>query len=84
MKIELCVVVHAFTPQRGRGRWIPEIKAKLVYRVSSMTARVCRKTLSQNKQTRDWRDGSALPELTALPEVLSSNPSNHKVAHNHL
>jgi hypothetical protein len=22
--------------------------------------------------------------LTALPEVLSSNPSNHMVAHNHL
>jgi hypothetical protein len=28
-----------------------------------------------------WRDGSA---LIALPEVLSSNPSNHMVAHNHL
>ena len=22
--------------------------------------------------------------LTALPKVLSSNPSNHRVAHNHL
>jgi hypothetical protein len=25
-----------------------------------------------------------LRALTALPEVLSSNPSNHKVAYNHL
>ena len=25
-----------------------------------------------------------LRALTALPEVLSSNPSNHVVAHNHL
>ena len=25
-----------------------------------------------------------LRTLTALPEVLSSNPSNHMVAHNHL
>jgi len=28
-----------------------------------------------------WGDGSA---LTALPEVLSSIPSNHTVPHNHL
>jgi hypothetical protein len=28
-----------------------------------------------------WIDGSA---LTALSRVLSSNPSNHMVAHNHL
>jgi hypothetical protein len=26
----------------------------------------------------------SLRALTALPEVLSSNPSNHMVAHNHL
>ncbi|ERE78386.1 Lipogenin [Cricetulus griseus] len=41
----------------------------------------------------DWRktDGSGAGEmaqrlraLTALPEVLSSIPSNHMVAHNHL
>jgi hypothetical protein len=25
-----------------------------------------------------------LRELTALPEVMSSNPSNHMAAHNHL
>jgi hypothetical protein len=32
-----------------------------------------------------WRDGSAVNStLTALPEVLSSIPSNHMAAHNHL
>ena len=33
---------------------------------------------------RGWRDGSAVRTLAALPEVLSSIPSNHMVAHNHL
>jgi hypothetical protein len=35
------VVAHAFNPstQGGRGRWISEFKASLVYRVSSRTAR---------------------------------------------
>jgi len=36
------------------------------------------------KRGRDWRDGSVVRALTALPEVLSSIPSNHVVAHNHL
>jgi len=31
-----------------------------------------------------WRDGSVVRAPTALPGVLSSNPSNHMVAHNHL
>ena len=31
-----------------------------------------------------WRDGSVVRVLTAVPEVLSSIPSNHMVAHNHL
>jgi hypothetical protein len=32
-----------------------------------------------------WRDGSAVKKaLTALPEILSSIPSNHMVVHNHL
>ena len=30
-----------------------------------------------------WRDGS-VSTLTALPEILSSNPSNHMVAHNEI
>jgi hypothetical protein len=37
------------------------------------------------KNRRGWRGGSAGKRtLTALPEALSSIPSNHMVAHNHL
>jgi hypothetical protein len=44
------VVVHAFNPSRGRGRWISEFEASLVYRVSSRTARTTqRNPVSKNK-----------------------------------
>jgi hypothetical protein len=33
------VVAHTFNPSGGRGRWICEFEAGLVYRVSSKTAR---------------------------------------------
>jgi hypothetical protein len=38
------------------------------------------------KREKDWAGEMAqwLRALTALPEVLSSIPSNHMVAHNHL
>jgi hypothetical protein len=36
----------------GRGRWISEFKASLVYRVSSRTARLHRETLSQKLKKR--------------------------------
>jgi hypothetical protein len=35
-----------------------------------------------NRELERWLSG--LKALTALPEVLSSIPSNHMVAHNHL
>jgi len=38
----------------------------------------------QKCYSRGWRDGSAVRALTALPEFLSSIPSNHMVTHNHL
>jgi hypothetical protein len=31
-----------------------------------------------------WRDGSVVKSTAALPEALSSFPSKHMVAHNHL
>jgi hypothetical protein len=37
----------------------------------------------KHERSKGWRDGS-VRALTALPEVLSSIPSNHMVAHNHL
>jgi hypothetical protein len=36
----------------GRGRWISEFEASLVYRVSSRTARAKRNPVSKNKQTK--------------------------------
>jgi hypothetical protein len=45
-----------------------------------------RETLSQSKNQNLGAGEMAqhLRALTALPEVLSSSPSNHMVAHNHL
>ena len=37
-----------------------------------------------NKQEKGPGKIAQLSALTALPEVLSSTPSNHMVAHNHL
>jgi hypothetical protein len=36
------------------------------------------------RKTSGWRDGSAVKSTDSSSEVLSSNPSNHMVAHNHL
>jgi len=38
----------------------------------------------QEAKKRAGEMSQRLRALTALPEVLSSNPSNHMVAHNHL
>ena len=49
------VVVHACSPSTlgGRGRWISEFEASLVYRVSSRTARVIqRNPVSKNPKNR--------------------------------
>jgi hypothetical protein len=60
-----------------------EFKASLVYSVSSRTARaMSRDPVSKRKKAGEIAQW--LRALTALPEVLSSNPSNHMVAHNHL
>jgi hypothetical protein len=49
------VVAHAFNPSTlgGRGRWISEYEASLVYRVSSMTARATqRNPVSREKKKK--------------------------------
>jgi hypothetical protein len=44
------VVAHTFNPSSGgRGRWISELEASLVYRVSSRVARATQR----NKQTKN-------------------------------
>jgi hypothetical protein len=42
------MVVHAFNLSRGRGRWISEFKAGLVYKVSSRTARAIQRNPVSN------------------------------------
>jgi hypothetical protein len=81
----------------GRGRRISKFEASLVYRVNSRTAKATQrnpvskkqkqKTKQRKKNCMVLRAGEIvqrLRALTALPEVLSSIPINHMVAHNHL
>jgi hypothetical protein len=42
------------------------------------------RTIIKNRHLRAGENAQCLRALTALPEVLSSIPSNHMVAHNHL
>jgi hypothetical protein len=48
------LVAHAFNPSRGgRGRWISEFEASLVYKVSSRTARaIQRNPVSRKKKKK--------------------------------
>ena len=47
------VVGTPLIPALGRGRWISEFKASLVYKVNSRTARAARRNpVSKNKQTK--------------------------------
>jgi hypothetical protein len=41
-------------------------------------------SLHKEGTSRSWKMTQWLRALAALPEVLSSIPSNHMVAHNHL
>ena len=54
MKIRWAVVVYACNPSTlgGRGRWISEFKASLVYRASSRTARATQRNPVSNKQNK--------------------------------
>jgi hypothetical protein len=70
--------------RRQRQGHLCDFKTNLVYRASSQTARATQRNpvSKNNKQAREM--AQQLRALTALPKVLSSNPSNHMVAHNHL
>ena len=65
----------------GRGRRISEFEDSLVYRVSSRTARAIQRNPVLKKSNQGA--GEMAQQLT-LSEVLSSIPSNHMVAYNHL
>jgi hypothetical protein len=62
-----------------------ESEAILVYRACSRTARTTERNAVFKKQPIGAGEmAPQLTVLTALPEVLTSIPSNHMVAHNHL
>jgi hypothetical protein len=74
----------------GRGRQISEFEASLVYRVEFQDSQgYTEKPFLKTTTTKRILFGAGeiahwLRALTVLPEFLSSNPSNHIVAHNHL
>jgi hypothetical protein len=81
------VVAHTFNHSTGeaeaddlRVQGQPGLQSKFQNSLHKETlSRKTKKPQINNKKIRlGWRDGSA-----ALPKVLSSNPSNHMVAHNH-
>ena len=45
---------------------------------------MCKSSQLKHQSYWDGETAQRVRALTALPEVLSSNPSNHMVAHNHL
>jgi hypothetical protein len=55
----------------GRGRWISEFEASLVYRVSSRTARAAqRNPVSKNKtKQKKWKGGKPNVYLTGLASL---------------
>jgi hypothetical protein len=54
----------------GRGRWISEFKASLVYRVSSRTARATQRNPVSEKKKRKKTGGSFDNEI--LPQVVQT------------
>ena len=66
--ISQAVVAHAFNPSTlgGRGRWISEFKASLVYRVTSRTSRATQRNPVSKKPTP--------PKVTLFALLLNSIP----------
>jgi hypothetical protein len=88
------VVAHAFNPSTWEAEAGGFLSSRPAWsRVSSRTARaIQRNPVSKKKQKQKPKQtnkgagemAQLLRALTALLKVLSSNPSNHMVAHNHL
>jgi hypothetical protein len=57
------MMAHNFNPSRGRGRWISEFEASLVYKVSSRTARATqRNPVSKNNKTKQNKTKQKTPK----------------------
>jgi hypothetical protein len=80
------VVAHAFDPSTWESEAGRFLSSRLAwFRVSSRTARATQRNPVPKKQNQGAGEmAQRLRAPTALPEVLSSIPSNCMVAHNHL
>jgi hypothetical protein len=82
---QLGVVAHAFNPSTQEVEAGSEFEASLVYKMSPRTGRaIQRNPVSKIKESGAGEMAQRVRALTAPPKVLSSNPSNHMVAYNHL
>ena len=83
------MLVHTFNPSTpeveidAEAGGSSEFEASLLYIASSRTVRATQRNPVLKNKTRAGEMAQQLRALTALPEVLSSIPSNHMV-HNHL
>jgi hypothetical protein len=77
-------LIPALKRQRQRQMDLCEFEASLVFRENSRTARTTQKLCFEKQNKGAGEMAQQLRALAALPEVLSSIPNNHMVAHNHL
>jgi hypothetical protein len=76
------MVAHSFNPSTWKAEAGRYLNLRPDYSYGSARAKQ-RNHVSENKK-RAGEMVQWLRALTALPEGLSSNPSNHMVTHNHL
>jgi hypothetical protein len=75
----------------GRGRWISEFEASLVYKVSSRTVRaIQRNPVSKKEKQKEkhvfegWKDSSWVKSTECSSKGPEFNSQHPMVAHNHL
>jgi hypothetical protein len=78
-------VAHTFNPSPQEAEAGRSLSLRLAWSIDRIPGQpgLHRETLPQ-KRKRAREMAQRLRALTALPEVLSSTPSKHMVAHNHL
>jgi hypothetical protein len=79
------VVAHAFNFSKGRQISVssrPAWSTEQVQATQGYTGKPCLKDLFVKQGAEEM--AQQLRALTVLPKVLSSTPSNHMVAYNHL
>jgi hypothetical protein len=65
------------------ARWQMSPKGKMLLRAEPLLKRVFSQAKAKKETNRAGEMAQWLRAPTALPKVMSSNPSNHMMAHNH-